>query len=144
MFFSLPFPNLPLLPSLSYYFPLFLAAASRRRRRPLIYALLSQVRVGAGGVLVEKSLSVPRDDRRGRRRHRRGGRGGRRRHFLLDCQSRMRRRCRSIEWSLEWCASGQCTFKTLWMQKRNEELTGGGILDSLFGDEGGMATESAK
>ena len=146
MFFSLPFPNLPLLPSLSYYFPLFLAAASRRRR-PLIYALLSQVRVGAGGVLVEKSLSVPRDDRRGRRRHRRGGRGGRRRHFLLDCQSRMRRRrrCRrSIERSLEWCASGQCTFKTLWMQKGNEERTGGGILDSFFGDEGGMATESAK
>ena len=28
--------------------------------------------------------------------------------------------------------------------KRNEELTGGGILDSVFGDEGGMATESAK
>ena len=29
--------------------------------------------------------------------------------------------------------------------KRNEELTGGGgILDSFFGDEGGMATESAK
>ena len=28
--------------------------------------------------------------------------------------------------------------------KRNEERTGGGILDSFFGDEGGMATESAK
>ena len=40
--------------------------------------------------------------------------------------------------------NGQCTFKTLLMQKRNEELTGGGILDSFFGDEGGMATESAK
>ena len=41
--------------------------------------------------------------------------------------------------------NGQCTFKTLWMQKkRNEERTGGGILDSFFGDEGGMATESAK
>ena len=40
--------------------------------------------------------------------------------------------------------NGQCTFKTLWMQKGNEERTGGGILDSFLGDEGGMATESAK